>query len=746
MKRLRFKESLYVQVVEPDTVFLVSETDYHLLTSPIYKHLAPLLQEGYTASALTALLSGKVPPAHVKVALNRLEANGYIVEIDDDAPASDQTPFWHAATPQTATTFSNLQQKTVAVRAVGMADGQPLHDALASLDLSTGEIGDVCVVVTDDYLNEGLAAINQAAMHAKQPWLLTRLVGESVWIGPLFVPDETACWECMAHRIRINRPVETFVQKKRVNKESTFTTARSALNATVSMGANMVATEVAKWVATGDLKHFESEFVTFNTLKLELDSHHVIRRPQCPVCGDSDAYRNDREPAPVQLHPAPKDQIPAPDEALARYERNVFDPIVGVVTHLVEAIAIQGLGYGYISVHAFSSLAEDIRGLQRNLQGRSSGKGQTKTQAKLSAIGEAVERYSGVYWKEGEIEVKATYNEMGERAIPPNDVWLYSQQQYDNRLEWNRALKSTYHIVHKPLDPDLELNWVPFWSLTQERFKYLPAYSTYYGHPDTFKVHGSCDSNGCAAGPTLEDAVLKGFFELVERDCAALWWYNRLRRPRVDTSTFDMPYVQELEAYYTSINRTLWVLDITADLGIPTFVAVSARTDRDVEDILIGMGVDFDPKVALMRALAEVNQFLSDVFYTNEDGSTHYHMDVEETVEWFKTARLADHSYLVPDDTQPVKTLADFPYRGSHDSREEVETCVRLAEGLGMETFVLNQTRPDIEIAVARVVVPGLRHFWRRLAPGRLYEVPVKMGWLDKPLTEDELNPVSMFF
>jgi len=47
---------------------------------------------------------------------------------------------------------------------------------------------------------------------------------------------------------------------------------------------------------------------------------------------------------------------------------------------------------------------------------------------------------------------------------------------------------------------------------------------------------------------------------------------------------------------------------------------------------------------------------------------------------------------------------------------------------------------------VVKVVVPGLRHFWPRYAPGRLYEVPVKMGWLEKPLREDELNPISIFF
>jgi ribosomal protein S12 methylthiotransferase accessory factor len=40
------------------------------------------------------------------------------------------------------------------------------------------------------------------------------------------------------------------------------------------------------------------------------------------------------------------------------------------------------------------------------------------------------------------------------------------------------------------------------------------------------------------------------------------------------------------------------------------------------------------------------------------------------------------------------------------------------------------------------VIVPGLRHFYRRLAPGRLYDVPIKLGMRDRPLSESELNPI----
>jgi ribosomal protein S12 methylthiotransferase accessory factor len=32
------------------------------------------------------------------------------------------------------------------------------------------------------------------------------------------------------------------------------------------------------------------------------------------------------------------------------------------------------------------------------------------------------------------------------------------------------------------------------------------------------------------------------------------------------------------------------------------------------------------------------------------------------------------------------------------------------------------------------------------LGPGRLYDVPVQLGWLASPTAEKALNPVSIFF
>ena len=88
---------------------------------------------------------------------------------------------------------------------------------------------------------------------------------------------------------------------------------------------------------------------------------------------------------------------------------------------------------------------------------------------------------------------------------------------------------------------------------------------------------------------------------------------------------------------------------------------------------------------------------------------------------------------------------SDYPQLGSDDLLEDIKLCQQIVKQRGMEMLVLDQTRPDIGLKVVKVVVPGLRHFWKRLGSGRLYEVPVQMGWLKEPTSEEQLNPFPMW-
>jgi thiazole/oxazole-forming peptide maturase SagD family component len=288
------------------------------------------------------------------------------------------------------------------------------------------------------------------------------------------------------------------------------------------------------------------------------------------------------------------------------------------------------------------------------------------------------------------------------------------------------------HMAPAPLDPSAKIEWSPVWSLRDGRFKYLPTGLLYffYGGPDGFQA----DSNGCAAGNTREEAIVQGFLELVERDAYAIWWYNRSQRAAVDLSQFDDSYIRDLQAQLAEAGRKLWVLDVTSDLGVPTYVAILHWMQNGQENIEFGSGAHFDQRIAMLRALTELNQFLSIGLMGGGTGE-------KPSLDGTNPLHLSEHPFLTPSAdpiTQPGSGLKLDPL---DNTRDQVLACVDIARRAGLDFLVLDQTRPDVEVPVVRVIVPGLRHFYRRFAPGRLYDVPVKLGLRDRPLPESELTP-----
>jgi ribosomal protein S12 methylthiotransferase accessory factor len=212
-------------------------------------------------------------------------------------------------------------------------------------------------------------------------------------------------------------------------------------------------------------------------------------------------------------------------------------------------------------------------------------------------------------------------------------------------------------------------------------------------------------------------------------------------RPGVDLDSFDERYIEQLRAAYRGLGRELWALDLTSDLGIPAVAALSRQVDGPGERIMFGFGAHFDPRIALLRALTEQNQMIPMVRLLSGEHAS----EDPDTLDWLRTATLENQPYLFPADDRSARRAEEFGYVPRDDLRDDVEAGRKIVEDLGLELLVLDQTRPDIGLSVAKVVVPGLRHFWARFAPGRLYDAPVKLGWLPAPLAEEQLNPIPMF-
>ena len=177
---------------------------------------------------------------------------------------------------------------------------------------------------------------------------------------------------------------------------------------------------------------------------------------------------------------------------------------------------------------------------------------------------------------------------------------------------------------------------------------------------------------------------------------------------------------------------------LTSDLGIPTFAVVSRRLDAR-EETIQGYGAHFDPHIALSRAVTEMNQMLAHLMFSRQTPMQDPDLDY-----WYESATIADEGYLKPSRALSPSPKALYPFSWQPDLREDIRQCVATVAANGLETFVLDQSRAEVGTAAVRVIVPGLRHFWARLAPGRLHDVPVEMGWLKRSKAEGQMNPLPI--
>lgn len=753
----RIKYNYYTHFPDPDKILFSSEKENVLLSGKPYHLVLSVLKSrpgGISTDELTSQLAEKLSAFEVYYILDILEKKGYLTE-SATALSENACAFWNNMGMDANQLVEALTNRPVSFRSLEPAFDEVFSLSFQSIGVRIKETGQFNVIVTGNYQHKELAQINREHLSSGQPWMLVKPAGVDWWLGPILIPGKTGCWECLNQRLSINNPINTFYKIQEKNQDN-LPVPQGYVPPSLRMAADQAVLETVKWLYHGSNPTLEGKIVSFDSQSLQSAGHVLVKRPQCPACGVP--LDSQRTPEPVVLHKTSQyctsfaggyREIP-PEDTLENYQHHI-SPITGIVKALKPYYSIKGTPvYNYSSGPNTALRSKSLFWLNSYIRGTNGGKGKTPAQAKAGALCEAIERYC-ITFQGDEPRISSSQeklNQSGQTAIHPNRCMNFSSAQYRDREALNRDCTKLFALVPLPFDSDETIEWTPVYSLTEKRFKLLPTAFCYNQYPTEDESAMFCypDSNGCAAGNTLEEAILQGFLELVERDAVALWWYNRVRRPGLALESFDDPYIPRLIEYYQSLGRRLYVLDLSADLRIPAFAAVSFRPGSERRNIMFGFGAHVDAKIALERALVELNQLLPIAQAPGTDWKQGRYLTQDKVfTQWLNNATLENQPYFIPSEDQPAKTAADYPQLCDAHVQGALEYCLDRAGEAGLETLVLDATRPDIGLPAVRVFMPGMRHFWKRLAPGRLYDVPVKLGWRDTPLKEDEVNPIGLF-
>ncbi len=331
------------------------------------------------------------------------------------------------------------------------------------------------------------------------------------------------------------------------------------------------------------------------------------------------------------------------------------------------------------------------------------GKGLELEAAKASALMESVEAYHA------------------ERITLPLVLGSYDDLRHTHRVVDVTQLPMVQHSL---FHPHLALLWTEGYDLLQQETAWVPYEMVNANYTLPYPAGSGCfqaTSNGLASGNHLLEAVTQGICEVVERDASTLWHLSREEtrgRGRIDLDTIDDTVCRELLEKHDRAGVDAAVWEMTSDVGIPAFrcmIAERAESPLHLHYTVHGMGCHPSRAVALARALTEAAQGRLTYIAGSRDDLFR---------ESYDEARN-------PDTTQRRRALLEMegPLRSFHQGpnwegqtfQEDVgweSACLRRA---GIErVVVVNLTRPEFQVPVVRVVIPGLEGVYlpSEYAPG----------------------------
>jgi ribosomal protein S12 methylthiotransferase accessory factor len=615
-------------------------------------------------------------------------------------------------------------------------------------DLADGQAS--LVVVASDGWDDGLLAEAAARFRAAgTPWLPVHVeLGQAV-IGPLTLPGRPGGHCCADRRRRAVRPdaADRSTLLERHGGRLAAATSSWLTGIGVQAVATIVADAVCRVIDGDPAPALLDHLMTVRLDTLATRVHRVLPDPRCPECGRLPA--DSADDAALALASRPKlapGQFRAADlgQLGERIEARFVDAETGLVREVIRRHT-WSLPVAFAPL-AWPGVRRTDHGVGRTLDHRSSG---------YAAVLEALERYAGLAPGRRRGVVRACYGEVSERALDPRRLGLPAAEQY-----------ASDGFPYQPFTDELQLGWVWGFSFARRAPLLIPECFVYYGHahrPTGDRPLAYETSNGCALGSCLEEAILYGILEVAERDAFLMTWYAQMPVPRIAIgSARDRSLPLMVERVERLSGYRIGVFDITVEHGVPSVwaMAENQRDDPDRPTALCAAGAHLDPEKACLAAIGELALMIEDVpkrYLDNRDRVRRMVNDPDEV------RQMEDHSLLYGDraaferlafllrSTVEHSFGAELSGSPPHaDLRDDVTALVDRYLATGLDVIVVNQTTPELAaagLACAKTLIPGLLpmtfgHRNRRThGLSRPLTVPVQLGYADRPLRPDNLNP-----
>lgn len=430
---------------------------------------------------------------------------------------------------------------------------------------------------------------------------------------------------------------------------------------------------------------------------------------------------------------------PTPLAGALRRLRTFVSPFTGIVRSVDEMLAAPD---EHRLVTLWCELADGRPTVGGRVEEFTGSEHLAREAAEAAAIGEALERYSASFVPSDRLVVAAA--DLLPGAVEPESFALFHDTQLENPV-----------LPFRPFRRDTVVSWVEGFALPDGNPVYLPAQLVFmaWGRRAPGEVQiAYTTSSGLACAPTLEEALLVGVLEQIERDAVMLAWYDRLSLPLLDWSR-DPELVAIDERYFAPTGLRYSAADLSVFFGIPTVLGVVHGAPGVLGALGVGAASAPTVAVAWRKALAEafaVQRWVRDHAFEQPDDADRPADEIQSfdghTVFYARPDRAERAAFL--DRSFERRDTRDVPPLEGSNVLEQIEAvCARLARRR-VTAYAVDVTTLDVRSAgfhVVRVIAPELCQLdvfdrARFLGGSRLYEAAYEAGLVPCPLTIDELN------
>jgi ribosomal protein S12 methylthiotransferase accessory factor len=193
--------------------------------------------------------------------------------------------------------------------------------------------------------------------------------------------------------------------------------------------------------------------------------------------------------------------------------------------------------------------------------------------------------------------------------------------------------------------------------------------------------------------------------EVIERDAWSIFESNKKPKPEIDLSKTENSLIKNLSSKFSESGVNVRIFNIIADINISTMVAVADDTIlKDPALLTIGVGTHLDPEIAVIRALTEVAQSrATQIHGTREDTDRAM---VMRKIGYERMKRLNKYYFTESEETTDLSAIEN---RSTSSFKTDLEISLHELTKFGFEeVFYVDITRPEINIPVVRVIIPGL--------------------------------------